>query len=224
MIALTDQAVRTMLETRFGMPAVWTTETVALMIQSDQRYELPSSVKQFYDEQGGEVKFPFCAFIRMTGMVDDARMNLGLAKYGLVTEHISEDKTKVNRVRMIPMTYPYAVKYYLSKYSDSIWMEKKYYGLRIDQGLTLKFPVGFDSNFTQFFVWISSLDGFDPPFTDEKYSKGNFYTGNLGFSVSTWIAEDVEIPLIQKIETNMYEKDVSNYLGTWITSKKTWGY
>jgi hypothetical protein len=222
MIALTDEAVRKLIETRFGMPAVWTTETVALMIESDQRYNLPRDVKDYYDNQGGEVKFPFCAFIRTTGAVDDSRFNFGLAKHGLVTEHVAQDKTRVNRVRMIPMTYPYAIKYYLSKYSDSIAMEKKYYGLRIDLGLTLEFPVGFDSNFTKFYVFISSLDGFDPPFTDERYSKGDFYSGNLGFTVSTWIAEDVEVPLIQKIETNLYDKDVSHYLSTWTTDKKTW--
>jgi hypothetical protein len=223
MIALTDEAVKKLLETRFGMPAVWSTETVAMMIESDQRFNFPSSVKKF-EEDGGEVKFPFCAFIRTTGAPDDPRLNLAAAKFGFITEHVAEDKTKVNRVRMIPMTYPYAVKYYLSKYSDSIKMEKKYYGLRLDQGLTVDFPVGFDSNFTQFFIYISALDGFDPPFTDETYTKGRFFTGNLGFTVSTWIAEDVEIPLIQKIETNVYDQDVSQYMTTWITSKKTWGY
>ena len=229
MIALTDQAVKHMIETRLGIPAIWTTETVALMLEADQRFQLPKAISKYREdlekqEKGSsKIVFPFCAFSRMTGGIDDMRVNLALGKYGLITEHVSEDKTRVSRIRMIPMNYPYAVKYYVTKFSQSIQMEKKYYGLRLDPGLHIKFPVGFDSNFVKFYIWVSSLDGFDPPVTDEIYSKGEWFTGNLGITVNTWIAEDVEAPLIQKIDTEIYDEDVPKYLGSWIISKKTWG-
>ena len=215
MIAHTDQAVKGMLEDRFGMAAIWTGETVALMVEADMRFKFPSKVNDFITN-GGEVKFPFCAYIRSPGSMDDQKYNLGMATSGVMRGYMSDDKTKVQVVKMIPVTYPYAVKYYCSDVYESIRLEKHYYGLKadpfLDRYMEKGFPDDFNSNFASFKIYITTLDGFEPPITDGLYDQGKFYTGNMGFTVSTWVAENAEIPIIQEVRANLYNEVPANYL------------
>lgn len=224
MIAHTDQAIKRLLELRFGMSAIWTGETVALLTHADSRFSFPSEVNDYIANQG-EVKFPFCSFIRTPGSFDAARFNTAVAKMGVVRGYLNQDKTRLQLVKMIPVLYPYAIKYYCSNVYESIKLEKLYWGLQIEPYLDgyIKngFPDDFNSNFADFKIYISTLEGFEPPTTDTAYEKGRFYTGSMGFTVSTWIAENIEVPVVKEVVTQMYEKTPDKALDVFSAGDKT---
>jgi len=222
MIAHTDQAVKLMLETRFGLPAIWTGETVSLMAEAARRFKLPVEIEK-YEINGGDVTFPFCCFIRSPGMFDEQRFNSSAAQMGVMKGYKSQDSTRVQMIKMIPVQYPYAIKYYCSSVYESIRLEKLYYGLKVDPYLDkyvkLGFPDDFNSNFASYSIYIYSLDGFEPPLTDDVFAKGRFYTGNMGFSVNTWVAETIEVPIIKEIVANLYNTSPDKYLEKFTTGR-----
>lgn len=224
MIAHTDQAVKNMLQTRFGLSAIWTGETVALLTEADKRFKYPTEVND-YLAGGGEIKFPFAAYIRSPGSFDDTRFNTAMAKMGVIKGYVHNDQTRIQLVKMLPVTYPYAIKYYCSNTYEAIKLEKLYWGLKTEPYLDLYitgFPDDFNSNLGTFKIFVSALDGFEPPTTDETYEKGRFYAGGMGFTVSTWVAENAEVPIVQEIVSKLYDSTPSNFMESSIVTDRSW--
>jgi hypothetical protein len=224
MIGLTDLAVKELLETRFRMPSIWTSETVAVMTRGDERFRKFPSLAEKRIKDGKEIIFPFCAFIRSQGQPADDRFNLAMAISGYKTGIEFRDRTRTYKVRMIPVQYPYMIQYYCDEYDQTILLEKKYWGLKIEPLLPLKFPL--DSSPDQSFntnAEIIQLDGFEVANTDVVYERGRYYTGAMGFTVLTHVAEGYEVPLIQKIEVGIYDKDFDHYLESFAKDQKFWG-
>jgi hypothetical protein len=222
MIGLTDLAVKEMLETRFRMPSIWTSETVAIMSRGDERFQKFPSLVEKRLKDGKEIIFPFCAFIRTQGQAVDDRFNLAMALSGYKSGIEFRDRTRTYKVRMIPILYPYLIQYYCDQYDQTILLEKKYWGLKLEPMLPLKFPL--DSSPDQSFNTNAEiqLEGFEVASRDQEYERGRFYTGAMGFNVLTYIAEGYEVPLIQKVEVGIYDKDLDHYLEKFAKDQKFW--
>ena len=208
MIALTDAAVKNLLQTRFNMPAIFSDDSTAIEEASDIRFQLPLN---FFEADGNtlnpRVIFPFCIWSRQPGSIDFSRYNELRARYGVYTGFESADRVKARYVKMLPMTYPYDIKYYVSSVAQSTRLEKLYWGLQIDYTLYIDFPPCSDDRLNSIFVRISSLTGFGTPKTDTIYSKGRYYTNTMNFSVDTWIIEGIDIPLVQEVLIKTYDHD-----------------
>ena len=61
MIALVDTAVKNLIETRFGVPAIFSTtsDSVALVERGDVRFQLPNGLIEPDGTMSSKVKFPF---------------------------------------------------------------------------------------------------------------------------------------------------------------------
>lgn len=207
MIALTDIAVKNMLESRFRIPAIFsaTDDSTSLVERGDIRFQMPSSLLNQNGEIDPKVKFPFCTWMRETGSIDAERFNIAQARDGVSIGFDTEDRTKSRFLRIIPIKYPYAVKYYVANVSQAIRLEKKYWGLTVDFDLNVEFPPNSDERLKTINIKIVSLNGFDPPKTDQIYSKGRYYTGSMNFTVKSWIIEGIDIPLVQKSIIRTYD-------------------
>ena len=222
MIAITDTAVKSMLETRFGMPAIFSIDADALKERGDVRFQLPTGVENELGEVSSRVKFPFCIWCRSQGVVDETRFNISRARDGADIGIRSGDQTKARFLKMIPMRYPYAIRYYVSSISQSIRLEKRYWGFRVEFTLNADFPPESDDRLHTLMIKIGSLTGFEPPKTDVMYTKGRYYTGNMDFSVDTWIIEGVDIPIVQKILVRTYDRDVLTQLDNFSYDQRIW--
>jgi hypothetical protein len=222
MIAITDTAVKSMLETRYNMPAIFSIDADALKERGDIRFQLPAGIEDEGGEISSRVKFPFCIWCRDQGTIDEARFNIAQARDGVEIGIRNEDQTKARFLKMIPMRYPYSVRYYVSSISQSIRLEKRYWGLKVEFTLYADFPPESDERLHTLMIRINTLTGFEPPKTDVMYTKGRYYTGNMNFSVDTWIIEGVDIPIVQKILFRTYDRDVLTQLDNFSYDQRIW--
>lgn len=224
MIALTDTAVKNMIQSRFGVPAIFSSENVALEERGDIQYQLPTGLIEADGSISTKVKFPFCIWIRGAGSINEDSFNISLARDGTDIGFRNEDGTKARFVKAIPITYPYTVRYYVASVAQAIRLEKLYWGLRTEFTLSIYYPPHSDDRLKEFTVYIpnSSLSGFDPPTTDQIYAKGKYYAGNMNFSVSTWIVEGVDVPIIQNILINTYDQSTLDALDDFEYNFKIW--
>jgi hypothetical protein len=221
-IALTDAAVKNLLQTRFNMPAIYGDTSTAMMERGDERFQLPTG---FVDESGNlnpKVKFPFCVWNREAGAIDTTRYFDAQARYGVDTGIRSEDRTKARFVKLIPMNYPYAIDYYVASVAQSTRIEKLYWGLHVNYPLLIDFPPASDERLHTLFARIIELGGFTPPKTDQMYAKGRYYTGTMNFHVSTNIVEGIDIPLVQKVIIDTYDHNGLDQLDSYSYDEKIW--
>ena len=222
MIALTDYAVKNMLQTRFNMPAIFSSESVALEERGDIRFQLPTGLITPEGSISPKVKFPFCIWSRNQGSVDDSRLNIAMARDGVEIGMRNEDQTKARFIKLIPITYPYAVGYYVSDISHSVRIEKIYWGLKVDFQLSIYYPPYSDDRLKEIKIYISDLSGFSPAKTDSIYSKGRYFAGSMNFSVSTWIAEGIDIPIVQRILVETYDQNTESQLDSFDYDQRVW--
>ena len=222
MIAITDTAVKDMLQTKFDVPAIFSSEADALEERGDIRFQLPTGMLGPEGTMSPKVKFPFVIWCRGKGAVDETKFNLSAARDGVDIGIRSEDRTKARFVKLIPVKYPYSIRYYVASVAQSVRLEKKYWGLRVDFNLTVDFPPVSDDRIHSLIVRIDSLLGFEPPKTDNIYSKGRYYTGNMDFSVDTWLVEGVDIPIVQKIIVKTYDSDILSQLEDFQLDERIW--
>jgi hypothetical protein len=223
MLGVTDFAVRTLLNNRFGMPAILTSETVAIMTRGDERFQKFPTMALERINNNQEITFPFCAFIRSQGQLLDERFNMAMALYGYNTGINFRDRTRTFKVRMLPVSCPYLIQYYCESYDQTIRLEKMYWGLKLEPLLPLEFPIDAcpDQNL-KVFAEIYQLDGFETANFDLVYERGRYFTGAMGFTVLTYVAEDYEVPLIQKINVGVFDKDPEHPLETFSKNEKFW--
>lgn len=222
MIALTDTAIKNLIQARFKIPAIYGDTSTAMMERGDERFQLPTG---FVDESGSlnpKVKFPFCIWNRGTGSIDTTRYLDSQARYGVDTGFRSEDLTKARFIKIIPMVYPYNVDYYIASVAQSTRLEKLYWGLHVNYSLFIDFPPASDERLKTLFARIIGLGGFTPPKTDQMYAKGRFYSGTMNFNVSTNIVEGIDIPLVQKILIDTYDHNGLDILDNYSYDEKIW--
>jgi hypothetical protein len=223
MISITDTAVKNLLQSRFKMPAIYSDESSAMDESYDMRYQLPTG---FLNEDGTtlnpKVVFPFCIWTRQSGNIDMERYNEMRARFGVYTGFESEDRTKARYLKMIPMNYPYGIRYYVSSVAQSVRLEKLYWGLKIDFSIPLDYPPSSDDRLNNVIVRISSLAGFGPPKTDTIYSKGRYYTNTMNFNVDTWIVEGIDIPLVQEVLIKTYDHNAITQMDEYNYEEKFW--
>lgn len=223
MIALTDTAVKNLLQARYNMPAIFSkSASVDIMERGDIRFQLPTG---FVDENGNlnpKVKFPFCTWHRGTGAIDNTRYFDAQARYGVDTGLRSEDRTKARFVKLIPMLYPYGITYFVSSVAQSTRLEKLYWGLHVNYSLPIEFPPASDDRLKTLFARIMELGGFTPPDTDQMYTKGRYYAGSMDFHVATTIVEGIDIPLVQKVIIETYDHNGLDQLDNYSYDEKIW--
>lgn len=224
MIALTDIAVKNMLESRFRVPAIFsaTDESTSLIERGDIRFQIPSTLLNQDGTIDPKVKFPFCTWTREAGTLDTERFNIAQARDGVSIGLDSADRTKSRFLKIIPIKYPYAVKYYVANVSQAVRLEKKYWGLSVDFDLDIEFPPSSDDRLKTINIKIVNLNGFDPPKTDQVYSKGRYYTGNMNFTVKSWIIEGIDIPLVQRTLIRTYSGFDDSFFDNLIYDERYW--
>jgi len=224
MIALTDSAVKNMLQSRFDMPAIFSSESTALEERGDIRFQLPTGLIQPDGSISPKVKFPFCTWSRDGGTIDEERYNISMARDGIDIGFRNEDGTKAKFIKVMPVKYPYTVRYFVSEISQGIRLEKLYWGLRTDYQLSVYYPISSDDRVKEIKVYIphGSLSGFVTPKTDTIYTKGKYFAGNMNFSVCSWIIEGVDIPIVQNILINTYDQNTEDLLDSYEYNQKIW--